>query len=174
MDSINGTETDLLSIPPRFSAINYAVFGSMLAMSACIGVYFGFISKKKQDNTVEYLLGGKSMNFFPIAASLIASHISGSTFLAVPAEVYAFGAEYMLTSISIVLVSDKNKHFFNKNSLNLEQLGLAMIYVYLPVFYDLQLTSSFQYLEKRFNRKIRLFSSMIYIVSSTLFVPIVM
>lgn len=61
----------------HFSAVNYAVFGSMLALSALIGVYFGFISKKKQDTTEEYLLGGRKMNFFPIAASLIASHISG-------------------------------------------------------------------------------------------------
>lgn len=61
----------------HFSAVNYAVFGSMLMLSALIGVYFGFISKKKQDTTEEYLLGGRKMNFFPIAASLIASHISG-------------------------------------------------------------------------------------------------
>lgn len=88
----------------HFSAVNYAVFGSMLGLSALIGIYFGFISKKKQDNTVEYLLGGKKMNFFPIAASLIASHISGATFLAVPAEVYAFGSAYALSTICAVLV----------------------------------------------------------------------
>lgn len=61
----------------HFSAVNYAVFGGMLGLSALIGVYFGFIAKKKQDTTEEYLLGGRKMNFFPIAASLIASHISG-------------------------------------------------------------------------------------------------
>lgn len=55
-----------------FTAIDYTIFGIMLALSALIGVYFGFISKKKQNNTNEYLLGGKQMNFFPIAASLIA------------------------------------------------------------------------------------------------------
>lgn len=108
MESSNGTEADLDLEVSRFSAVNYAVFGLMLAMSALIGVYFGFFAKKKQDNTVEYLLGGKKMNFFPIAASLIASHISGSTFLAVPAEVYAFGSEYMLSVISTSLVSDKS------------------------------------------------------------------
>lgn len=111
MESINGTEGDLDSADPRFSAVNYAVFGSMLGMSALIGVYFGFVSKKKQDNTVEYLLGGKKMNFFPIAASLIASHISGATFLAVPAEVYAFGSEYMLSVISAALVSYTQLNF---------------------------------------------------------------
>lgn len=55
-----------------FSFLDYSLFAIMLGMSALIGVYFGFISKKKQNNTTEYLLGGKKMNFFPIAASLIA------------------------------------------------------------------------------------------------------
>lgn len=61
----------------HFSAVNYAVFGSTLMLSALIGVYFGFFAKKKQNTTVEYLLGGKQMSFFPIAASLVASHVSG-------------------------------------------------------------------------------------------------
>jgi solute carrier family 5 (sodium-coupled monocarboxylate transporter), member 8/12 len=87
MSAINGSYLEGESPDLRFSAVNYVVFGAMLAISTLIGVYFGFISKKKQDTTVEYLLGGKEMSFFPIAASLIASHISGATFLAVPAEV---------------------------------------------------------------------------------------
>lgn len=97
--AVNGGSPDL-----KFSAVNYSVFGLMLLLSAMIGIYFGFFAKKKQDNTVEYLLGGKKMNFFPIAASLIASHISGATFLAVPAEVYAFGSEYVLCVICASLV----------------------------------------------------------------------
>lgn len=105
MNALNETDEGLSSHKDlHFSAVNYAVFGCMLALSALIGIYFGFISKKKQDNTVEYLLGGKKMNFFPIAASLIASHISGATFLAVPAEVYAFGSEYVLSTLCAILV----------------------------------------------------------------------
>ena len=100
-------ESSNRTIPERipFSAANYSVFGCMLALSALIGIYYGFISKKKQNTTVEYLLGGKQMNSFPIAASLIASHLSGATFLAVPAEVYANGAAYVLSTISAILVS---------------------------------------------------------------------
>ena len=82
---------------PKFSFANYFVFGGMLALSAFIGVYFGFFAKKKPNTTKEYLLGGKSMNFFPISASLIASHLSGATFLAVPA-----GKESMSNKKSIL------------------------------------------------------------------------
>lgn len=76
----------------------------MLLLSALIGVYFGFISKKKQNNTSEYLLGSKKMGFFPVAASLIASHISASTLLALPAEIYHFGSEYIWSIASAILV----------------------------------------------------------------------
>lgn len=67
----------LLTLDNQFGPVDYGLFGLMLMLSAAIGVYFGFFSKKKQNNTIEYLLGGKKMKFFPIAASLIASHING-------------------------------------------------------------------------------------------------
>lgn len=88
-----------------FTAFDYGLFGLMLLLSAAIGIYFGFFAKRKQNTTTEYLLGGKDMKFFPIAASLIASHINGFTMLAVPAEVYAHGSEYSLCVISAVIVS---------------------------------------------------------------------
>lgn len=87
-----------------FTSFDYGLFGLMLVMSAAIGIYFGFFAKRKQNNTTEYLLGGKNMKFFPIAASLIASHVNGFTMLAVPAEVYANGSEYSLCVISAALV----------------------------------------------------------------------
>lgn len=54
-----------------FGWFDYFLFFAMLGLSALIGVYFGFFGKK-QDNTIEYLLGGKTMSIFPIAMSLIA------------------------------------------------------------------------------------------------------
>lgn len=95
------------------------------------------------------------MNFFPIAASLIASHISGITLMSIPAEMYSNGTQYSVMVVSAVAV------------------GIALTYVYLPVFYELQLTSSFQYLEMRFDRSVRLMASLIYAISIIIFVPII-
>lgn len=169
-----------------FTWLDYTLFCLMLLLSALIGVYFGFFAKRKQNNTVQYLLGGKKMKFFPIAASLIASHVNGYTMLAVPAEVYGYGSEYSLCVISAVLVGVfdlENNHLATtsvciqlcNNIWNFHfQTGVALIYVYLPVFYDLQLTSSFQYLELRFNRKVRLVASSIYIISGVIMAPTIM
>lgn len=88
-----------------FTSFDYALFAMMLATSTAIGIYFGFFAKNKQNTTSEYLLGGKKMKFFPIAASLIASHVNGYTLLAVPSEIYGHGSEYTLCVISALLVS---------------------------------------------------------------------
>lgn len=56
-----------------FSTIDYVLFGGMMFLSFLIGVYFGFIRKKKQNTTAEYLLGSKNMKVWPTAISLTAT-----------------------------------------------------------------------------------------------------
>jgi len=54
------------------------------------------------------------------------SHFSGITLLGVPAEVFYYGTVYWLVNVSSVVVA------------------LLVNYIYLPVFYSLQLTSSYE------------------------------
>jgi solute carrier family 5 (sodium-coupled monocarboxylate transporter), member 8/12 len=56
-----------------FSTIDYVLFIGMMMLSFGIGVYFGFIRKKKQNTTAEYLLGSKNMKVWPTAISLTAT-----------------------------------------------------------------------------------------------------
>ncbi|KAJ3635953.1 hypothetical protein MTP99_008814 [Tenebrio molitor] len=95
----------------------------MLLVTASIGVYFGFF--KHRYNTIgEYLLGGRKMKIVPIALSITVSQFTGITLIGVPADVYIYGATYWLPCLSLVFVVP------------------LMIYVYLPVFYNLELTST--------------------------------
>lgn len=50
---------------------------------------------------------------------------------------------------------------------------VTMIFIYLPVFYKLQLNSSYEYLKIRFDTKIRNMASAIFITNTLLYVPIV-
>lgn len=59
----------------HFSVADYTVFILLLVLSTLIGIYYGFMAKKKQDNTAEYLLGGKQMTLLPIAISLIGAYV---------------------------------------------------------------------------------------------------
>lgn len=139
----------------EFDIIEYSVFIFMLGVSTLIGVYFGFIKKKEQDTVEGYLLGGKQMELFPIGMSLISSVISGYTLLGMPAEIYTFGSQYFVASLCNISV------------------GIICIYIFLPVFYKLQLLSIYQYMEMRFNKKVRTMMSFFYTLTLLLYIPLV-
>ncbi|KAL1517792.1 hypothetical protein ABEB36_001516 [Hypothenemus hampei] len=133
---------------------DYILFSLMLLVSAAIGIYFGFFGKK-QSTSKEYLMGGKQMAVIPIAISLVASHTSGITLMAVPADVYQYGATYWLAVISIFVTV------------------FITIYVYLPVFYELGITSTYEYLSLRFDERCRKCASALYTLSVFVYLPMV-
>ncbi|XP_017764407.1 PREDICTED: sodium-coupled monocarboxylate transporter 2-like isoform X1 [Eufriesea mexicana] len=149
-------ESDHASTSQRsFGVIDCAVFAGMLAVSAIIGVYQAYKSRKNEDAVREYLVGGQNMSIFPITMSLIASYISGITILGLPAEMYVYGTQFWSVVIADSFVS------------------LTMAIVYLPVFYDLGITSSYEYLDLRFNGAVRLMGSAIFLVKMLLYIPLV-
>ncbi|XP_022118462.1 sodium-coupled monocarboxylate transporter 1-like [Pieris rapae] len=138
-----------------FNWLDYLVFGAMLALSAFIGIYFAFFAKRKQNTTSEYLMGGKTMGMFPISMSLIASYVSGISLLGLPAEMYTYGTQLWAIVLSEWIVS------------------VTIAIVYLPVFYNLQITSTYEYLRLRFNQNVQLLGSIIFIIKMLLYIPIV-
>lgn len=137
-----------------FSWVDYAFFAVTICSSLLIGVYYGCFGTK-QKTKEEYLHGGRRMRSFPVGMSLAASHLSGITMLGVPAEVYLYGTQYAICPITVVL------------------LMVTVVYVYLPVFYKLQLPSSYEYLKLRFGHELRTFASCLYVLATILHVPIV-
>jgi solute carrier family 5 (sodium-coupled monocarboxylate transporter), member 8/12 len=74
----------------RFGAADYAVFITMLVCCSCVGLFFGYqdhIKHKRSKNqrrgseALDYLMGGRNMQVFPVAMSLVASFVSGITLL---------------------------------------------------------------------------------------------
>ncbi|XP_046396600.1 sodium-coupled monocarboxylate transporter 1-like [Ischnura elegans] len=138
------------------SVLDHTLFTGMLVISAVIGIYFAFFAKQKQNTTSEYLMGGKNMGIIPVSLSLISSFISGITLLGVPAEVYVYGTQFATMLLGIVGAT----------------LGCGLFF--MPVFYGLQLTTSYEYLEVRFNRKVRILGSFLFLMNNLLYIPIVM
>ncbi|XP_015525076.2 sodium-coupled monocarboxylate transporter 1 isoform X1 [Neodiprion lecontei] len=138
-----------------FDVVDCVVFAGMLGVSALIGVYQAYKSRKNENAVREYLVGGQNMSIFPISMSLIASYISGITILGIPAEMYVYGTQLWCVVIPDCFVS------------------LTMAFVYLPVFYKLQITSSYEYLNLRFNHVVRLMGSIIFIIKMLLYIPLV-
>ncbi|NWH65472.1 SC5A8 protein, partial [Geococcyx californianus] len=131
----------------RFSVWDYVVFTAMLLVSAIIGIYYAFAGGG-QKTSKDFLMGGRRMNAFPVALSLTASFMSAVTVLGTPAEVYLFGAMFCIFSITYFLVV------------------LCSSEIFLPVFYKLGITSTYEYLELRFNKFLRLCGTVLFIIQT--------
>ncbi|KAK2710364.1 putative sodium-dependent multivitamin transporter [Artemia franciscana] len=139
----------------RFHVLDYVVFSATLAISAGIGIYFRFSGGKQRTNK-EYLLGGQSMSALPVAFSLMASFMSSITLLGVSSENYMYGTQFVLINISYIIATP------------------LAAYGFLPVFFKLQATSAYQYLELRFSRPVRQAASVAFILQMTLYMGIVL
>ncbi|XP_064539257.1 sodium-coupled monocarboxylate transporter 2 isoform X1 [Drosophila montana] len=163
----------------RFGNTDYIVFLGMIVLSTGTGIYFGCFKKTKKsieeveptlptsaatqtrrhdfgsEKMSEYLLGSRKLKVFPVAMSLIASYVSGVTILGTTSEIYNYGTQYWFIAIAIILQ------------------GIAVSYIYIPVFTALQVGSSYEYLEMRFHSVIRSIASFMFILDEILFLPFV-
>ncbi|XP_007465405.1 PREDICTED: sodium-coupled monocarboxylate transporter 1 [Lipotes vexillifer] len=137
-----------------FVVWDYLVFAGMLLISAAIGIYYAFAGGGQQTSR-DFLMGGRSMTAVPVAMSLTASFMSAVTVLGTPSEVYRFGAIFSIFAITYFLVV-----FLSAE-------------VFLPVFYKLGITSTYEYLGLRFNKYVRLCGTSLFIVQTILYTGIV-
>ncbi|KAG5668440.1 hypothetical protein PVAND_016380 [Polypedilum vanderplanki] len=158
-------DVDTLSKSMRhFGVADYAVFILMLVFSSLVGLYFGYQDHKMkkqnkrngiEDDAANYLVGGRNMQVLPVALSLTASFVSGITLLGTSTEIYLYGSQYCFFLIAIVLT------------------GFIIHSTIIPVLHELEITSTYQYLEARFNRELRLFGSISFCFMTILWLPIV-
>lgn len=123
--------------PRRFGALNYGVlFGYLLAMVS-IGFYFARRSK----NTDDYFRGGKHIPWWAAGCSIFATMLSSLTFTGIPSKAFAQDWVYAVGNMMIPVVA------------------LVGVFVALPFYRRIDVTSAYEYLEKRFSRAVRLFGS---------------
>ncbi|XP_074082783.1 sodium-coupled monocarboxylate transporter 1-like isoform X2 [Macrotis lagotis] len=138
-----------------FSAWDYAVLLGLLLVSVSLGVYYALVGGGRGADA-ELLAARPRMAAAPVALSLSVSFMSAITVLGAPAEVYRFGASFLLFSIPYALVV------------------VITSEIYMPVFYRLGLASTYEYLELRFNKQVRLLGTVLFIVQTILYTGIVL
>ncbi|XP_036675383.3 sodium-coupled monocarboxylate transporter 1 isoform X5 [Drosophila suzukii] len=165
---------DLSQALQHFGIVDYLVFIAMLAVCAVIGFYFGFIEKKQKkqklakkdgggaagveerrgSEALDYLVGGRQMKVFPVALSLVASFVSGISLLGTSTEIYVYGTQYAFILVTLAIS------------------GAISWYIFLPVFCNLQLTSTYEYFQLRYGAGIRNLGSVLFIVGTMLWLPV--
>ncbi|XP_064456966.1 putative sodium-dependent multivitamin transporter [Ornithodoros turicata] len=144
------TSEELLT---RFTYYDYSVFICMLVVSGAIGLFCAFYGGAQ--NTIRQLLtGSKALPVWPVGTSLVASFISAAYILGNTAEVYQHGTMYFMVILSYCITIP------------------VTAYLYLPIYYNLDLITAYEYLELRFNRPVRMVAVVIYTIQMTIYVAI--
>ena len=117
----------------------------VLAYSAIV-IVIGAIASRKQDNTDEYFRGAKQIPWWALGFSIIATSFSAASLLGGPGEGYGHGFLYLQLQLG-----------------DLIGYGLV-IAVFLPFFVRLNLTTAYEYLEKRFDAKTRSLGSLCFLL----------
>ncbi|XP_019638106.1 PREDICTED: sodium-coupled monocarboxylate transporter 1-like [Branchiostoma belcheri] len=138
---------------PLFSIADYVVFSLMICVSAGIGIYYAF-SGGGQKTTKEFLLADRQMHVVPVAMSLMASFMSAITVLGTPAEVYTHGTMFWMFWITYIFMIVISAH------------------LYMPVFFNLGVTSAYEYLERRFSVVVRRLGCATFILQMTIYMGI--
>lgn len=138
-----------------FAVLDYVFFIGTLAISLLIGIFFGYRNRSKH-STKEVLLAGGKMHFIPVAMSLLASFMSAITLLGTPAEMYNFTTMYWYIGISYFFVMFMAAH------------------IYIPIFYNLKVTSAYEYLEYRFSKGVRTAGMCIFSLQMMIYMSIVL
>lgn len=117
---------------PRLAALepgDHAVIALYLA--AMLGM--GFQIARKQRSTDDFFVGGRNLPAWAVGISIFASLLSTITYLGMPGEMFRTGIAFLTRQLPIPLVL------------------IVVWFLWIPFFMRLNLTSAYEYLERRFN-----------------------
>ena len=119
------------------SGLDYAVIGLYLCGLLGVGLYFA----SKEKTTKDFFLGGQKIPWWAVGVSLYATGTSAISFMAIPTKAWTtstlYGVEGLVGLVGMV----------------------ASAYLVVPIVRRLNITSTYEYLEQRFNRYMRLWGS---------------
>ncbi|MFT6814719.1 MAG: SSS family solute:Na+ symporter [Sphingobacteriales bacterium] len=109
-------------------------------------VGYGIWKNRKHANLDSYLLGGKTMPWYVIGLSVMATQASAITFLSTPGQAYADGMRFV-------------QFYFG--------LPIAMIILsvtFIPLYYKLKVYTAYELLESRFDLKTRILTASLFLL----------
>ncbi len=109
-------------------------------------VMYGVWKSGKSQNIDQFLVGGRSMPWYTVGLSVMATQASAITFLSAPGQAYSDGMRFV-------------QFYFG--------LPLAMIVLcitFVPIFSRLKVYTAYEFLEQRFDLKTRALTSFLFLV----------
>lgn len=123
--------------------LDIIALAAYLLIITAIGAYFS----RRNTNTEEYFVGGRSFSGWVIGLSLVGTSISSITFLAYPGDAYK--TSWLRFAPNLMLPIG---------------VGIAA-YFFLPFFRRGNITSAYEYLEDRFGPSVRVYGAVAFIIA---------
>jgi SSS family transporter len=130
---------------PIFFMTNIDWLFLVLTLSSII--FYGIYKNRKDSNIDGYLLGNQSLPWYHVGFSLMATQASAITFLSAPGQGFTDGMRFV-------------QFYFG--------LPLAMIVLsitFVPIFHKLKVYTAYEYLENRFDSRVRIFTAILFLIS---------
>jgi SSS family transporter len=124
------------------STIDWLVMTGTLA----IIVIYGVMKTRSVDNMKSYLMGDRDLKWWTIGLSVMATQASAITFLSTPGQAYDSGLGFA-------------QFYFG--------LPIAMVILcvfVLPIYYRLQVYTAYEYLEGRFDVRVRTMTALLFLI----------
>lgn len=120
----------------------------MLTLSGII--LYGIARSRRSRDLEGYFLSNREMPWYIVLLSIMGTQASAITFLSAPGQAYTDGMRFV-------------QYYFG--------LPLAMVVLcisFVPIYHRLRLFTAYEFLETRFDRKTRILTSLIFLVSRAL------
>lgn len=141
-----------------FAFADYIAMAGYFMLVIGIGLFFAWREKseKSETSTEDYFLGGRKIPTLIIAVSMFVTLFSAISFVAVPAEAFQHGLSLYLPLL-------------------LAPIGTIIgFFVFVRFYFTQKSFTPFEYLERRYNRWVRLFISAVFLVMRLLYLGVVM
>lgn len=143
---------NLLATASTVTWVDYLTFGIYLLITIAVGLCVG----GKQSNLKTYLLAGHQIHWSVVAISVLAALFSGISFLGAPAESYQHNLVYLWALLAYFVATP------------------ITTLIFLPFFYRLNFYTAYEYLEHRFDLRLRRLSSASFIFRVCLWLALVL
>jgi SSS family solute:Na+ symporter len=125
--------------------LDYLAFGAYFAGLCLIGYWFG---RKKQQDSADYFLAGRTLPWYVVGSSFIASNISSEHFIGMIGAAYIYG-------IAPAMFEWANVATFS-----------LLIWFFIPFLLAAKVFSTPEFLERRFNPTLRQFFAYVTVISN--------
>jgi len=132
----------------KLSILDIAVFASYMLILFGVGVWF----TRRQKELKTYLLADQNVHWVIVGISILAALFSGISYLGAPAEAFFYDLTYLWAVLSFLIATP------------------ITTLVFLPFFRGLKLYTAYEYLEKRFDRRMRWLASTLFLVRVSFYV----